>query len=82
MLNDHTTRRRAAFSDVGFLGDLKRVVNLNAEVAHGQLDLGMAKQELHRTQVPRPPVDQSRFGTPHRMRGVLQRIEADSTDPL
>jgi hypothetical protein len=36
-------------SHVGFLCNLKRIVDLDAQVAHGGLNLGMAKQELYRT---------------------------------
>jgi len=34
-------------SDVNFLRDLDRIVDLDAEIADSALDLGVAKQELH-----------------------------------
>jgi hypothetical protein len=45
---DWRLRWRAALgpsiSDVGFLGDLKRIVDLDSEIAYGGLNLGMAKR--------------------------------------
>ena len=43
--------------DVDLLGDLDGVVDLDAEVSNRALDLRMAEQQLHRSQVARlPPV--------------------------
>ena len=50
-------------SDVNFLGDLERVVDLYTEVANSAFDLGMAEQKLHRTQVPSATVDQRHYGS-------------------
>ena len=49
-------------SHVSLFGHLKRVVDLNAEVARGALDLGVSEQELHSAQVAGSPVDQGDFG--------------------
>ena len=49
-------------SHVSLFGHLKRVVDLNAEVARGALDLGVSEQELHSAQVAGSPVDQRDFG--------------------
>jgi hypothetical protein len=68
-------------SDVNFLGDLERVVDLYTEVANSAFDLGMAEQKLHRTQVPSATVDQRRFGLAHRMRGEFAWIEANAGNP-
>jgi hypothetical protein len=38
--------------------DLQRIVNLDAEVAHCALQLGMAEQELHHSEVLCSSVDQ------------------------
>ena len=51
-------------SDVDFLRDLDRVVDLDAEVANRALDLGVAKQELNGSKVPGSSVDQRRLGPP------------------
>ena len=69
-------------SDVDFLGDIKRVVDLDAEVSNRAFDLGVAEEQLNRPQVARAPVDQGRLRPPHGMRGVLARVEADAADPL
>jgi hypothetical protein len=39
------------------------VVDLNAEIAHGALDLRMAKQELNGTHVAGSPINQRRLGS-------------------
>ena len=51
-------------SDVDFLGNLDRVVDLNAEVANGAFDLRMSEQKLYRSEVPGAPVDQNRLRAP------------------
>ena len=33
--------------DLGSLGNLKSIVNLNSEVSNGTLELGMPEQQLH-----------------------------------
>ena len=40
---------------------LKRVVDLNAEIANSPFDFGMPQQKLYRSKVPRPTVDQDRL---------------------
>ena len=45
-------------SDVDFLRDLKRIVDLDAQIAHSAFDLGMAEEELDGSQVAGAPVDQ------------------------
>ena len=69
-------------SDVDFLSDLDRVVDLDAEIADGALDLGVAKQELNGSEVPGSSVDQRRLGPPERVRAEFQRIETDAGNPL
>jgi hypothetical protein len=48
-------------SNVGFLCNFKRVVDLDAEVAHGGLDLIMAKQKLDRSEISGSPIDEGGF---------------------
>jgi hypothetical protein len=38
-------------SDVNFLGNLDDIVNLNAEIADGALNFGVAEQKLNRAQI-------------------------------
>jgi hypothetical protein len=37
-------------SDVDLLGNLNRIINFDAEVTHGALDLGMTEQRLQWTE--------------------------------
>lgn len=41
-------------SDVDLLRDIDRIVDFDAKIAHGALDLGMSKQELDRAQIAGP----------------------------
>jgi hypothetical protein len=43
---------------LGLLGDLQRIVNLDSEVAHRALQLGMAEQQLHHSEILCSSVDQ------------------------
>jgi hypothetical protein len=41
-------RPGGSFLHLSLLGDLQRVVNLDAEVPNGALELGVAQEKLHR----------------------------------
>jgi hypothetical protein len=49
---------RVEATDIDLHGDPNRVVDLDAEVANGAPDFQMAEQELNRSEVPSPSVDQ------------------------
>jgi hypothetical protein len=49
-------------SDIDLFCDGKGVINLNAEVAHGALDLGVAEQQLDGSQIAGSAIDQSGLG--------------------
>ena len=61
-------------SDINFLGNLNRIVDLDTKVTNGALDLGVAEQKLDCTQISSSAVDQSRFGPPQGVRTELQRV--------
>ncbi len=69
-------------SDVDLFSYCKRIVDLDAEVANGTLDLGMPKQELNRAQIASPLVDQCRLGPPKGMRPKQRRVETDANNPF
>src|SRR5262245_35423688 len=69
-------------SDLDLLRDLKRIVDLHAEVPNGAFDLRVAKPQLNGSQIAGSPIDQGCLCPPHGMRGVLERVEANVTDPL
>ena len=46
------------FSDIDFLGDLDRIIDLDAEISNGALDLRMSEQKLYGSEVAGPPVNQ------------------------
>jgi hypothetical protein len=43
--------------DLDLLGNCERVINIDAEISDGALDLGMAQQELDGTEVARSSVN-------------------------
>ena len=61
-------------SDFRLLGYFEGVIDLDAEVPHCRLQLGMPEQQLHGAQVLGPPIDQRRLGPSHRMRPVVGRV--------
>ena len=67
---------------VNFLSNFDRVVDLDAEIADGALDLGVAEQELNGPKVTGSSVDQGRLGPPERVRAEFQRVETDAGNPL
>jgi len=72
---------RPTASDFGLLGDLERVIDLDAKISHGAFELRVAKEELHGSQVPSSPVDQGWLGAPDRVGSVRGRIETDLLHP-
>jgi len=67
--------------DLGLLGNLERVVNLDAKVPHGAFQFRMAQEQLHGSQVPGSGIDQRWLGTPNRMRSTPRRIKSDLLEP-
>lgn len=55
-------------SDVDFLCNGNCVIDLDTEVSHGAFHLGVAKQELDRTQIARAPVNQRGLRSSQRVR--------------
>ena len=49
-------------SDVNLFGDGESVINLDAEIPDGALDLGVTEQQLDSLEVAGPPIDQGRLG--------------------
>jgi hypothetical protein len=46
------------------------IIDIDVQISNCAFDLGMNEQELYRSQIARPPVDQGCFGPPQRMRAV------------
>ena len=67
--------------DFGLLGDFEGVIDFDAEISHRAFQLGMSKQELDRSQVLSPAVDQRRFGSAHGVRAIGLWVKADGIDP-
>ena len=51
-------------SNVDLLGYGEGIVHINAEIPHSALYLGVTKQKLDGTQIPRAAVDQRRLRSP------------------
>jgi hypothetical protein len=50
--------RRVVPLDLGLLGYLKNVVNLDPQISNRGFELGVAEKKLHRPKVLGPPVDE------------------------
>ena len=79
-LEDETRRR--LHSDVDFLGDLRCIVNLDAKVANGALNLRVAEQQLECTHISSSSIVQRGLGPAQRVRAELQWVETDACEPL
>jgi hypothetical protein len=69
-------------SHVHLFGDGEGIVNFDAEIPHGALHLGMAKQKLNRSEIARATVDQRRLGPAQGMGTEQLGVEADAADPI
>ena len=69
-------------SDLDLLGYGEGIIDIDAQVSNGALDLGVAEQELNGSKVPGSSVDHGRLGPPERVRAEFQRIETDAGNPL
>ena len=65
--NEARMRGRLMVRIDDWVGNLKRIIHLDAEVSDRALQLGMAKQELNGSEVLRALVDQCGLGTSHRV---------------
>jgi hypothetical protein len=65
-------------SDVDLPRYSESVVDLNAEITHGALDLSMAKQKLDGTHVAGSAINQRRLGSVDRVRPDESRVEANA----
>jgi hypothetical protein len=64
------------------LGEGERILYVDAQIANGALDLGVAEQDLHSAQVARLLIDDGRLGSAQRMGPVILRPQSDSSYPL
>lgn len=67
-------------SDFGSFSHLQRIVNLDPEITHGALKLGVSKEELNRPQFLRPSINQESRGHPQgraASRGTLVAVRHD-----
>ena len=60
--------------DFGLLSHLQRIVDFDSEVANRTFQFRVPKQQLHRPQVLRPPIDQRSLGPAQCMRAIGGRI--------
>ena len=73
---------RVSRSDIDLFRDLDRIIDLDAEVTHGSLDLGVPEKELDSAEVPGSPVDQNCLRSTQRVCAKLRRIEPVSDNPF
>ena len=69
-------------SDLRLFGDLQCVVDLDPEVLHGRLQIGVPEEQPDGTKVLGAPIDQRRLGPSHGVRAVVRRVESKLIDPV
>ena len=68
--------------DVNLFCDSKGIIDLDTEVPHRALDLGVTKKQLHRSQIAGAPIDQGCLGSPQGMCTEQVRIQSDAGNPI
>ena len=71
----------ALILDFGLLSNVECVIDFYAEIPHRAFQFGMPQQELDRSKVVSPAIDQRCFRSAHRVRSVGLWIKADGFDP-
>ena len=69
-------------SDFRLLGDFEGVIDLDAQVSHGRLQLGVPEQKLHGSEVLGASIDQRRLGPAHGMRAIFGRVQSQFLYPV
>src|SRR6516225_5285295 len=63
------------------LGDAERIINLDPEITHGALQLRMAEQQLHCSQIASLLVNLCWLRSAQRMRAICRAIEPGAVRP-
>jgi hypothetical protein len=58
------------------------VINLDAEVSYGALDLGVTEEQLYSPQISGAPVNKRRLGSTQRVRPIDMRVKSDTDKPV
>lgn len=61
---------RATSLHLGLLCHFERIIDFDAEIANGAFQFAVTKQQLHGAKILCSPIDQCRFGSPHRVGSV------------
>ena len=69
-------------SDVNLLRYRERVIDLNAQISDGALDLCVAEQELDGPKIAGAPIDQRRLRSSEGMGAEKLRFKSDSNNPF
>jgi hypothetical protein len=69
-------------SDVDLHGNFDGVVDLDPEIPHRALDLAVAEEKLHGTEVSSLAVNEDCFRSAQRMRPELERVKTDARHPI
>jgi hypothetical protein len=80
-LSDHRHDAGGRRLKVDLLGHIQGIIYLNPEIPDGALEFRMAKEELHCAQVSGLTVDLGGLRTPHRVRAINGRLQADAFNP-
>jgi len=69
-------------SDINLFRYCEGVINFDAQISNGALDLGMPEQKLDSPEISGPPIDQGSFCASQGMCAKQPRIQPDAADPF
>jgi hypothetical protein len=72
---------RSRFSEIDARRDLQGIINIDAEVSHRALKLGVSEQELDSPQVAGVAVNEGGLGAPQGVRAIGCRVQPDRRHP-
>ena len=75
-------QRRTCYLNFIALGKGKRIIDVDAKISNGVLNVGMAQQNLDGSRVARRFVNERCLRAANRVRAVFFYVETDRTDPL
>ena len=82
MTGEGRQSRRPNWLDFYGLSEGQRIFEFDPKIPHGAIHLGVAKQELHGTQVAGLLVDLRDFCAPHRVRAISAGFQSDRCHPV
>ena len=72
---------RPRYSDINLFSYGERVIDLDAEITHGALNLSVPEQQLYRAQILSTPINERCLGSAKRVRPEKTWVQPNARDP-